>query len=86
MSTKEAALTEMPEKEDTSRKEASSPRYELYIMRHGIAVVRGSHFEDDSKRPTHTGGQEKDQGDFERAKTAGGRCGLGRFEPLGASS
>jgi len=59
MSTKEAALTEMPEKEDTSRKEASSPRYELYIMRHGIAVVRGSHFEDDSKRPLTPAGKKK---------------------------
>jgi phosphohistidine phosphatase len=59
MPSKEAAITETPEKEDAGRKEESSPRYGLYIMRHGIAVARGSHFEDDSKRPLTPAGKKK---------------------------
>ncbi len=34
-------------------------RYELYIMRHGIAVARGAEFEDDSKRPLTPEGKKK---------------------------
>jgi len=59
MSSKEAAITEMPVEEGASRKEESSPRYQLYIMRHGIAVAGGSQFEDDSKRPLTPAGKNK---------------------------
>ena len=36
-------------------------RYELYIMRHGIAVARGADFADDSKRPLTPEGKKKVQ-------------------------
>jgi phosphohistidine phosphatase SixA len=59
MSSKEVAIKETPEKEDAGKKEESPTRYELYIMRHGIAVVRGSYSEDDSKRPLTPAGKKK---------------------------
>jgi len=59
MSPKEAVIKETPEKENAGKMEESPARYELYIMRHGIAVVRGSHFEDDSKRPLTPAGKKK---------------------------
>jgi phosphohistidine phosphatase len=44
--------------EDKSK--ASRSSYELYIMRHGIAVARGTEgFSDDSKRPLSPEGKEK---------------------------
>jgi phosphohistidine phosphatase len=59
MLSQEAAFKQSSEKEDASRKEESPARYELYIMRHGIAVVRGSDSEDDSKRPLTPAGKKK---------------------------
>jgi phosphohistidine phosphatase len=59
MSPKEVAIKEAPERQDAGKQEEGPARYELYIMRHGIAVARGSHFEDDSKRPLTPVGKKK---------------------------
>ena len=45
--------------EDAGTNEQRRQRYELYIMRHGIAVVRGADFADDSKRPLTPEGKKK---------------------------
>ena len=59
MARKEAAVKETPTTEDAGTKEQRRQRYELYIMRHGIAVVRGADFADDSRRPLTPEGKKK---------------------------
>lgn len=50
----------MPAKDSTNVKDVRITGYELYIMRHGIAVDRGSAgFSDDSKRPLTPEGKKK---------------------------
>jgi phosphohistidine phosphatase len=50
----------MPTKETPRSPAARSGEYEFYIMRHGIAVTRGSAgFSDDSKRPLTPEGKQK---------------------------
>ncbi len=50
----------MPPKDSSEAKEVPQAGYELYIMRHGIAVTRGSAgFSDDSKRPLTPDGKKK---------------------------
>lgn len=56
---KETAVKETPATEDPGTKEERSQQHELYIMRHGIAVVRGADFADDSKRPLTPEGKKK---------------------------
>jgi phosphohistidine phosphatase len=59
MPRKEITVEETPATEDADTKERGAKRYELYIMRHGIAVARGADFADDSKRPLTPEGKKK---------------------------
>jgi phosphohistidine phosphatase len=59
MSPKETAVKEEPPTQDAGTKEEGPKQYELYIMRHGIAVVRGADYADDSKRPLTPEGKKK---------------------------
>jgi phosphohistidine phosphatase len=59
MPPKETAVKETPAAESPGTKEAGSKQHELYIMRHGIAVVRGADFADDSKRPLTPEGKKR---------------------------
>lgn len=53
----------MATKESATAKPVRESGYEFYIMRHGIAVTRGSAgFSDDSKRPLTPEGKKKMQG------------------------
>ena len=56
---KEAAVMEAPKEDAGTKREEGPQKYELYIMRHGIAVVRGADFADDSKRPLTPDGKKK---------------------------
>jgi phosphohistidine phosphatase len=50
----------MTAKDNPERKEVRQVGYEFYVMRHGIAVTRGSAgFSDDTKRPLTPEGKEK---------------------------
>ncbi len=52
----------MPTKDPSTAKSVQETGYEFYIMRHGIAVTRGSAgFSDDSKRPLTPEGKKKMQ-------------------------
>ncbi len=59
MSPKDTAIEEAPAKDAAGTKAGSPKGYELYIMRHGIAVARGTDFADDAKRPLTPDGKKK---------------------------
>ena len=58
--------------------------YELYVMRHGLAVTRASvRFSDDAQRPLVPEGKEKMRGNRRGSETDGVRSGLDCYQPAG---